>query len=113
MARYSRPDCCGPPSFVFGNQLNWFTYNLLIGVAALGVAFISILLPGVMRTQFNIDLGQAAKLSAFGPLAVFAVLLWLWTGQAPALVGFCDLSGRWGVRLPSRLSYAQNAPRLE
>jgi len=85
----------GIASFIFRNQLNWFTYNLLISVAALGVAFTSILLPGVLRTQFNIDLGQAAKLSAFGPLAVFAVLLWLWTGQAPAVVGFCDLSGRW------------------
>jgi len=85
----------GISSFVFRNQLNWFIYNLLISLAALGVALTSILLPGVLRTQFNVDLGQAAKLSAFGPLAVFAMLLWLWTGKAPAVVGFCDLSGRW------------------
>jgi hypothetical protein len=82
-------------SLVFRNQLNWFIYNLLISLAALGIAAISILLPGALRTRLNLDIGQAAKLSAFGPLAVFALLLWVWTGQAPAVVGFCDLSGRW------------------
>jgi|SRR5450631_130650 hypothetical protein len=90
----------GIASFIFRNHLNWFTYNLLISVAALGVAFISILLPGVLRTQFNIDLGQAAKLSAFGPLAVFAVLLWLWTGQAPAVV---DVGGVTTTRVSSAM----------